>query len=123
MSKNSVKKKSNSQLDLDALNSHIGEVKLGGKKYKMYQPDYENFVLMPEVFQSLGNSGELNREEKMELINEMRTLLTPILPDVPPEDISGLTFFQLMGLIEFVSDKFVEQMNITPDEDDGTGKS
>lgn len=112
-------KKTNAQLDLDALNPSIGDVKLGGKKYKVYQPGYGDFVLMPELFEQLGNSGELPREEKERIIGEMKELIQRLLPDMPGDMIRAFTFRQLMGLIEFVSEKFTEQMGINPDEEEG----
>jgi hypothetical protein len=105
------KKARNRLLDLDALNPSIGDVKIGGQKYKIFQPAYEDFVLMPIIFDQLGRiddiSVEDNKKDKLEQIEKMRKIVQRIIPDM---DQNILTFAQLMKIVEYVSEKFAEQM-------------
>ena len=105
------KKARNKILDLDALNPSIGDVKIGGQKYKMFQPAYEDFVLMPIYFDQLGQMEDIsvkeNREDKVEQIEKMRGIVQRIIPDL---DQNILTFMQLMKIVEYVSEKFADQM-------------
>jgi len=105
------KKARNKILDLDALNPSIGDVKIGGQKYKMFQPAYEDFVLMPIYFDQLGQMEDIsvkeNREDKVEQIKKMREIVQRIIPDL---DQNILTFMQLMKIVEYVSEKFADQM-------------
>ena len=121
-----AKKKRNRLLDLDALNPSIGDVKIGGNKYKVFQPAYEDFVLMPILFDQLGQMETLNTEEnktqKMEQIEQMREIVKRIIPDL---DQNILTFGQLMRIVQYVSEKFAEQMEDeygVSAEDAGKGK-
>lgn len=117
-----AKKKRNRLLDLDALNPSIGDVKIGGKKYKAYQPAYEDFILMPLLFDELGSMMNIDEEgikdEKKEQIRQMREIVKRIIPDL---DQNILTFPQLMSVVEYVSEGFADQMEDrygSPDEDD-----
>jgi len=119
-----AKKKRNRLLDLDALNPSIGDVKIGGNKYKVFQPAYEDFVLMPILFDSLGNfediTGEDIKEEKMSQVAQMREIVKRIIPDLNQ---NILTFPQLMSIVEFVSEGFADQMEDQyGTSEDGKGK-
>lgn len=111
-------KTKNRILDLDALNPSIGDVKLGGKKYKMFQPAYEDFIMLPVLFNELGKMDtvmdEDGKEETMNKITKMREIVKRIIPDL---DQNILTFAQLMRIVEYVSEKFAEQMNEQYDTD------
>jgi hypothetical protein len=119
-----AKKKRNRLLDLDALNLSIGDVKVGGNKYKVFQPAYEDFVLMPILFDSLGNfediTGEDIKEEKMSQVTQMREIIKRIIPDLNQ---NILTIPQLMSIVEFVSEGFADQMEDQyGTSEDGKGK-
>ena len=123
---NPKKKDRNRLLDLDALNPSIGDVKIGGKRYKMFQPAYEDFIMMPILFDKMGQitdiSDDNSKHERLEEIESMRKIVQRIIPDL---DQNILTFAQLMKIVEYVSEKFAEQVeddygaNV---KDDGKGK-
>jgi len=123
-----AKKGKNRLLDLDALNPSIGDVKFGGKKYKMVQPGYEDFITLPILFDKMMNFGaELEGLEKQDEVaqamGDLREDLTKInqivcrvIPDL--ENPSAFTIPQLLNLMEFISAKFGEQVD---EEGEGTG--
>ena len=121
------KKERNRLLDLDALNPSIGKVKIGGQKYEMFQPAYEDFIMMPILFDKMGSLTDLTKneekQEKMGEVQQMRDIVKRIIPDL---DQNILTFAQLMKIVEYVSEKFAEQVEedygVKPDKADGKGK-
>ena len=92
----------------------------------MFQPSYEDFVLLPILFDQLGQIETVdineNKNQKIEQIERMREIVKRIIPDL---DQNILTFGQLMRIVQYVSEKFAEQMedeygvNV---EDAGKGK-
>lgn len=118
-----VKKQKNRLLDLDAMNKSIGDVKVGGNRYKMYQPAYEDFIMLPILFDKLGSMENITddnfKEQKLEEMGQMRGIVQRIIPEL---DQNILTFAQLMKIVDYVSEKFEEQIgeeyNVTVDGSD-----
>jgi len=122
------RKERNRLLDLDALNPSIGKVKVGGKKYEMFQPAYADFLMMPILFDKMGSITDLTKnEEKEEKMNEIQQMLDIVKRIIPDLGQDVLTFAQLMKIVEYVSEKFGEQIEedygVNKEGADGKGKS
>lgn len=98
-------------LNLDELQQDEYELKLNGKIYPMKELSVGDFIKISKMTQDLGE--DLNESDQIELMIEVIQMR---FPDMPGEDLMGLSVTNLGKLVEFV-----QNMSKVTDEAQGEG--
>lgn len=101
-------------LDLDLIKPDKKVVRLGGKPRDVHQPSMKVIVTLSKLARDFSDETKTT-EQKMEIFDELKKVLSGIMPDFKDDDVD-INIEQMIALLEFVFSM------ITPDDKEQLAK-